>query len=130
MSARRFISTIGCLALLGLSTQSPASAGADWHKTMYVTFNRPVALPGTALASGTYIFELADSDGTWPLVRVMSRQRDHVYFLGFTYAIDRAAGMRHNQVITFGEAVDGEPTPIKAWYPAGDARGREFMYPR
>ena len=60
--------------------------------TMYVTFNRPVSLPGVTLGSGTYIFEAPDSDSDHDLVRVLSRDRKIVILTTFTRAVDRQPG--------------------------------------
>jgi hypothetical protein len=95
---------------------------------MYLTFNHPVALPGVALGSGTYIFELADSDNAWDVVRVLSRDRSRVYYTGFTHLIDRPAGMRRNQAISFSEAPATAAQPIAAWWPQDESTGRRFIY--
>ena len=56
--------TMKSLALLGVAmglvtvAVSSRAAALD-GRTTFLTFNRPVALPGVALGTGTYIFELA-----------------------------------------------------------------------
>lgn len=98
------------------------------HRTAFLTFNRPVSLPGVSLGTGTYIFELADPNGDNNIVRVWSADRQRVYLTAFTYWIQRPSDMRRDQPVTFGESPTGTPTPIKAWFPEGSDSGREFIY--
>jgi hypothetical protein len=96
---------------------------------MYLRFAAPVTLPRVALAPGTYIFELADPRADPRIVRVLSRDRSTVYFMAFTEMVPRPAGLPPDVGASFGEAARGGPVPITAWYPAGDANGRLFVYP-
>ena len=43
------------------------------HPT-YMTFSRPVSLPGVTLGSGTYIFEFANPRSGSDVLRVVSRE--------------------------------------------------------
>src|SRR5882672_1548568 len=91
------------LALVGIGLATAVSIGASTNAkhTMYVTFNRPVSLPGVTLGSGTYIFEAPDPESDQDLVRVLSRDRKIVILTTFTRAVDRPADMRRNQVFSF-----------------------------
>jgi hypothetical protein len=131
MASRKWLSAAFGVVLLGLS--APASTRAhensdDLDRMMYVTFNRPVSLPGVALGSGTYIFELPDPIGAWNVVRVSSRDRRLVYLTAFTRVVDRPRGMNPEQPISFSEAPSNTPQPIKTWWPAGESTGRQFIY--
>jgi hypothetical protein len=112
--------------LAAVSTQAWTSP----EHTTYVKFSRSVALPGVELTAGTYIFELADPSSNKSLVRVMSRDRRKVYTQQFTLSVQRPASVMDNHGITFAEAAAGEAPPIKAWYPAGESTGHEFIYRR
>ena len=61
-------------------------------------------------------------------MRVSSRDRKKVYLTAFTITVDRPAGLPANRVITVGEARDGDPLPIKAWFPSPSGTGHEFIY--
>ena len=87
-----------------------------------------MALPGVALGTGTYIFELAEPMSNNSIVRVSSTDRQRIYLTAFTYPIMRPANMRKGQVVTFGESSNGAPAPITAWFPDGSNTGREFIY--
>lgn len=127
VSHKRLLMVFGLL-FLGLTILSATHAFGDTRRTMYLTFNRPVGLPGVSLASGTYVFELADPIGAWSIVRVMSRNRSQVYFAGFTYSIDRPAGMPRNQLVSFAEARHDAAQPITAWWPLDTSSGQQFIY--
>jgi hypothetical protein len=96
-------------------------------RTNYLTFSRPVALPGVTLGRGTYIFELADPH-VLDVVQVLSRDRSRVYFMAFTRLIQRPADMPADRLVSLGEARVGVPPPIMAWYPLGESRGHQFIY--
>jgi hypothetical protein len=118
----------GVLALVSVLAVSGSSKGEPLGHMAYLTFNRPVALPGVSLAPGTYIFELAAPIEDHSLVRVSSRDRKKVYLTAFTNAVERPNNVRDNQMIVFGEAAASAPPPIAIWYPYGTSTGREFIY--
>jgi hypothetical protein len=49
--------------------------------------------------------------------------------MGFTHSVDRPAGMKRDQVISFAEASPDVPQPIAVWWPE-DSAGRQFIYPK
>jgi hypothetical protein len=51
-----------------------------------------------------------------------------LYFMGFTRSVVRPAELPKGDTVWFGEAPIGEPRPIVAWYPVGDATGHQFIY--
>ena len=119
------------LAMTALSLTSTASmhAHADAHRTEYLTFSRSFGLPGVTLQSGTYVFELADPDGAYDLVRVLSRDRKTVYLTAFTYLVGRPADVPRAQIVSFNEASPDGAMPISVWW-YDESVGRQFVYPR
>ena len=131
MATRKWPAVAVAVVLAGLSTPAPIRAhetATDTDRTMCIAFTRPVALPGVALGSGSYIFELADPLGAWNLVRVSSHDRRRVYLTAYTRIVDRPIGMSPEQTISFGEAPDNAALPITAWWPIGETTGRQFIY--
>src|SRR6266545_2471743 len=72
---RKLLVSAGCMTLLGLSTVAPTGAASNVTHVAYLTFSRPVQLPGVVLNAGTYIFEQPNPLGAWDFVRVSSRDR-------------------------------------------------------
>jgi hypothetical protein len=131
MAHRKLLSIALGVVLTGLSAPASSRAHAsadDLDRKMYVTFSKPVALPGLTLGSGTYIFELPDPMGAWNLVRVSSHDRRLVYLTAFTRVVDRPNGLNPDQPISFGEAAANQAPPIKVWWPNGASTGRQFVY--
>lgn len=94
-----------------------------------LTFSGAVSLPGVTLAAGTYVFEIANPESSSNIVRVRSKADSrHVYFMAFTYRIDRPATLGAERQIVLGEASAGKAPPILAWFPAGTSTGQQFIY--
>jgi hypothetical protein len=117
---------MGGLALAGLVAAAPGDAGVDTARTTQLTFSKPFSLPGVTLGAGTYIFERAAPQSAIEVVRVSSRDRRFVYYMGFTELVERPG--RNAPAITFGEAVKGAPLPIKEWFPTFESTGHRFLY--
>ncbi len=113
------------LALVGLVAAAPGDASVDTNRTTELTFSRPFSLPGVTLGAGTYIFERA-SESAIEVVRVSSRDRRSVYYLGFTELVQKPRGIA--SPVTFGEAPAGTASPVRAWYPTGTNTGHRFLY--
>ena len=118
------------LGIVLVGVLSSASTGAFWNakRTTYFTFNRSVQIPGAALPAGTYIFELADPNGPLDVVRVLNKNRTHVYLTAFTRLVERPRAATLDPAIVFGESPAGTPPQIKIWYPQDERTGRQFIY--
>jgi hypothetical protein len=127
MFSLKSLVTASVAVALGLATAASTGASVTANHAMYLTFNRPVSLPGVALGTGTYIFELPEPMTAHSLVRVLSRDRKIVYFTAFTYAVDRPADLPREARISFKEAAPDRPQPIASWWPE-DSAGRQFIY--
>jgi hypothetical protein len=114
-------------AILGLVLAAGSVRAMNDNRLMYVTFSGPVSLPGVALGTGTYAFEVVDSGVD--MVRVRNKDRTQVYYTGFTIKIELPDDRRPHRPVAFGESRPGVATPIAAWYPAGSSIGHEFIYP-
>lgn len=129
MRNRSLIGVMFAMMIVALATAWSVHAGTA-RQTNFLTFRAPVGLPGVTLPAGTYVFEIANTNGSQDVVTVESRNRSKHYFMGFTHEVRRPAGLAVNQAIVFGEAPPGVPARIAAWYPIGEAAGREFLYGR
>jgi len=127
MVNRRFAFALVVVAGLLMAASTQASWG-PMTKVNYLTFNRTVALPGVVLAPGTYAFEAGPMQTHADVVRVTTRERQRVLFMGFTVRTARPDGAGGNRLVTFGEGPAGGPVPIIAWYPVGSPTGHEFLH--
>ena len=128
MFSRRLLAATFGAAILAVVATTSMQALSITGKPTYLTFSRSVALPGVELPAGSYIFELVMTDSHSNLVRVLSRDRNHVYLTAFTNMVLRPWNLNPNKMITFGEAPRGMAPPIQVWYPTEDTSGREFVY--
>ena len=125
MNRRGMLAVFG-LALVGLVAAAPGDANIDTERTTQLTFSKPFSLPGVTLGAGTYIFERAAPLSAIEVVRVSSRDRRFVYYMGFTELVEKPRGVA--SPIVFGEAPAGAPVPVKEWYPTGTSTGHRFHY--
>ena len=127
MSARQWL---GAAALV-CGFVFAAAALEAWEPVnglTYLTFNRPIALPGVTLGAGTYAFEVVNPTTGADVVMVRDRARTRVYFHAITNNIDRSVETGRDGAVLFGETRADRPTPIIAWLPPNSARGHEFIY--
>ena len=119
----------GCaVALLMLVSAAAGDARGTINRMAFMTFRQPIALPGLALAAGTYRFELAAPGVSPSIVRVSSRDGKQVHYMGFTVSVPRRTPLDSGSTVTFGEAPEGMPQPIAVWFPPDTAEGRRFVY--
>jgi hypothetical protein len=123
---RRGMLAVFGLVLAGLAAAAPGDAGVDNGRTTELTFSKPFSLPGVTLGAGTYIFERAAPQSAIEVVRVSSRDRRFVYYMGFTELVQKPRG--NASPIAFGEAPAGAPVPVRAWYPTDTTTGHRFLY--
>jgi LPXTG-motif cell wall-anchored protein len=115
------------VAVLVLGLAGTALAQQDYQT--YFTFSGPVALPGTTLPAGTYLFRLADPNSSRKVINVLSQ--DGKKSLAMLLSIpNRLPTAPQNPEVRFMEAPANAPQPIKAWWYAGNSIGYEFIYPR
>jgi len=126
MYRRRLVTALALVAL-GLGTSAALGAHNNARHTTYLTFSRPVGLPGVTLGAGTYIFEVPDLYGDHNIVRVLNRDRSMVLFTAFTDPVARPKGMSPDHPISLGESETGVAQPIQVWWPEGPV-GRRFIY--
>src|SRR5436190_2255277 len=107
ISAKRAAAVIafGLLVSFGGAPRTASASRAD--QLTYLTFTKPVALPGVTLAPGTYAFALATPDTSSNIVLVRDRARTRALFSGFTHRAPRPANWTEKRQIVLGEAGPG-----------------------
>jgi len=118
------------LALLALAAAPKAGASA-MSQTTYVSFNRPVEIPGTVLLPGTYVFRLAMPTSDMHVIQVFKKNDRQLVATLFTIP-DFKAKPANNVIVMFKEnpAAAVAPAPIKEWLYPGNKTAQEFVYPR
>jgi hypothetical protein len=112
-----------------VTTRAPAIKARGTLGDHFLTFNAPVAVPGVALAPGTYLFRRPLQDNG-NILQVTSVDRRHVFAMFFAVPAYRRDVTDHDRIV-FGEpAVAGAPAPIKRWYLADETVGYELLYPK
>ena len=125
----RMILTVCAMAL----ASAALSFAGPWDRSIDVTFDKPVALPGVhlkgldALPAGTYVFTVGAGMGDRNVVQIFNKDQTKVYATILTVPntrIEAANGV----VITFGETPAGHPVALHSVYYPGDKDGEQFVY--
>lgn len=114
------------LIALGAVMATPAAAQPIDERVFY-TFTEPVAVPGTVLQPGEYVFRLADPLGNRRVMQVLSAdfRTPHAMFLVGDIVRSTPGG---DYEVTFAEAPAGTARPIEALWTPGTVFGREPLY--
>ena len=91
------------------------------------TFSQPVQVPGRVLAAGTYEFELADTESSRNIVRILNATGTEVLATFETIPTERT-GDSDPIAVTLAERPDGQPATIVNWFYPGMETGHEFVY--
>jgi len=105
-----------------ITVQGSIGGSAQEH---HLTFNAPVALPGVALAPGTYIFSRPASN-----VLLVTNANRKPYAMLSTSTASRTSLSDRYEVILGAPLTDGSPRRIEAWFVPGEAHGQQLMYPK
>jgi hypothetical protein len=116
------------LSLAAALAGSTVVARADaWDKKTTVSFSHAVEVPGSVLQPGKYVMRLADANGDRHIVQFMNERGDHVYAAAQAITAYRPK-VTSRTVITFYEAREGRPEPMRTWFYPGDEFGQQFVY--
>ena len=125
---RRSVSRVVAAALVAV--MAPALANAQtYDKLAYLTFNRPVQIPGVTLHAGTYSFRLANPATSRNVLQVLSNDGAFVYATFHTMPDSRTV-VTPEPVVSFLETPAGVPVAVKSLFYGGEHNGYEFMYPK
>ena len=133
MLNRRIV--LSAVLIMGMAAAAFATSGWSYtgpERTMYLTFSKPVALPGATLAAGTYVFEMANPSTSGDVIRVSEKAHKRVYFLGFADRISKPASLAADRFVTLGVTPhftkQAAAPRITAWFPLGESFGYHFRY--
>ena len=113
-----------------VAVMAPALANAQtYDKLAYLTFNRPVQIPGVTLHAGTYSFRLANAATSRNVLQVLSNDGAIVYATFHTMPDSRTV-VTPDPVVSFRETPAGVPAAVKSLFYGGEHNGYEFVYPK
>jgi hypothetical protein len=99
------------------------------RKLTYLTFTKPIQLPGFELPAGKYRFSLADPDTSRRVVEVANEDGTKTY--GFLLTIpDERLKPAKDALVLFNETEAGTPAAVRAWFYPGESLGYEMVYPK
>jgi hypothetical protein len=123
----RWTIVVGCL--LGILAIVPDAAAQRFDRGTKITINQPFEIPGVALPAGTYVFRLLDVGGSRSVVQVLNAKETKSYAIVIgipDYKLDTP----EKTELSFYEAYQGVPIPLRAWFYPGFNYGVEFIYPK
>jgi hypothetical protein len=107
---------------------APAAHASQWDNLTYVTFTRPVQIPGMTLPPGTYAFKSLDQWANPHVVVILSKDQKTVYATALATTPERFNASSSKPVVLFTETRSGTAPAIRAWYLPGQRLGNEFVY--
>lgn len=103
-----------------ITVQGEIGGAAEEH---HLTFSAPVALPGVALAPGTYIFRRPASN-----VLLVTNANRKPYAMLSTISASRTSSTNRYEVVLGAPLADGSPRRLEAWFAPGEASGQQLIY--
>jgi len=99
----------------------------EMNKKTTFTFSTSVQVPGMTLPPGTYVFKRLNNDDPH-IVQIFNEDETKLLTTVMVISNEKlqASG---KTILTYGEAPDGQPVPIEAWFYPGDLIGQQFVYP-
>jgi hypothetical protein len=129
MKRLSMIQTAACAGLLFAAIAPRAVRADEWDKKTYITFSDTVQVPGATLPAGKYVFKLVESNANRHVVQVFNERENHVFTTVIAIPNYRLK-TPDKTIVTFYEAPQGQPLPVRAWFYPGDNFGQEFVYPK
>jgi len=126
MTIRSRLTCVGAFLLASVVAVAAAADTVDKRTTF--TFNTPVAVPGTTLPAGSYLFRVADID-SHNVVQVLSGDGRTPYAMFFALQTWRSTPTAEPD-LTFIETAVDMPHAIRTWWYPGETIGYEFQYSR
>jgi LPXTG-motif cell wall-anchored protein len=122
--------TLVTAVVAALAPPAASAQGAPEDKRVFFTFSGPVAVPGTTLPAGKYLFRLPTTiaSGERHVMQVLSADGRNSYAMFLGISANRTDYPTKPEV-RFMETAAGMPPAVKTWWYPGDKAGYEFIYP-
>jgi hypothetical protein len=123
----RVLKTLIAAAAVALFV-APSARADEADKLTYLTFSKPVQLPGVTLPAGRYRFQLADTQESRRVIKVQSE--DGTKQLAMLLSVqNQLRDIPKDPIVLFTETAQGQPDAVKSWNYPGERIGYEFIYP-
>jgi hypothetical protein len=125
----RVLKTLLAITALAAFVATPAARADENDKLTYLTFSKPIQLPGVNLPAGRYRFQLADTQESRRVIKVQSE--DGKKQLGMLLTMqNQLRDVPKDPVVLFRETAQGQPDAVKSFNYPGERIGYEFIYPK
>jgi hypothetical protein len=101
----------------------------EWNRETILTINQPMTVPGAMLAPGTYIFKLADDNGSRTVVNIF-RESDRELMATVNTVRMHRTDRPGDLTLKVALAENGAVPTVKGWFYPGSMDGHEFLYPK
>ena len=116
------------IAAAALCVSVPTRADES-DKLTYLTFSKPVQLPGVTLPAGRYRFQLADVEESRRVIKVQSED-GRMQIAMLLSVPNQLRDAPKDPIVLFKETAQGQPNAIRSWNYPGERIGYEFVYPK
>jgi len=120
--------SLASIALVATTLVMARPARADESdKLTYLTFSKPVQLPGVMLPAGRYRFQLADVVESRRVIKVQSEDGKKQIAMLLTVP-NQLRDIPKDPVVLFTETAVGQPEAVRTFNYPGERTGYEFVY--
>ena len=124
---KRYLPTFAALAMSLMSSAfMPSLKASEWDKKTVVKISQPVAVQGTVLPAGQYVFKLMDSPSNRNIVSIYDAEGTRLIATVLVIPADRV-DLRGDSKFTFYVPREGRPSALHTWFYPGDNSGFEFL---
>jgi hypothetical protein len=120
-------------AALAMSLTSSSLIGSlkasEIDRKTTITISQPVAVEGTILPAGQYVFKLDDSGANQDIVRIFNREETQLIAIVAPLHAYRQQPTEKSD-FSFYDSAAGQPPALRTWYYPGAPDGFEFLQPR
>jgi len=116
------------IAAATLCVSLPSRADES-DKLTYLTFSKPIQMPGKTLPAGRYRFQLADTEESRRVIKVQSEDGKHQLLMLQTMP-NQLRDIPKDPVVLFRETAQGQPDAVRSFNYPGERTGYEFVYPK
>ena len=115
------------IAAAALCVSVPSHADEN-DKLTYLTFSKPIQLPGKTLPAGRYRFQLADTQESRRVIKVQTEDGKQQLLMLLTVQ-NQLRDAPKDPVVLFRETAQGQPDAVRSFNYPGERIGYEFIYP-